>query len=48
VTLAGVADQDAAMSLAARWGDDEAMSWVIAGKLIRDYGMHERAQAPHP
>jgi heme-degrading monooxygenase HmoA len=48
VTLASVADEGEAMSLAGQWDDDEAVSWIIAGKLIRDYGMHDRAQAPHP
>lgn len=48
VTLAEAAGEaDAAAALEA-WAGDPQLAWAISGRIIRDYGMFERAQAPHP
>jgi heme-degrading monooxygenase HmoA len=48
VTLAAAeSDADAAAMLKSM-SDDACLAWGITGRIIRDYGMFERAQAPHP
>ena len=48
VTLcAAESEADAAAKLQSM-SADSCLAWGISGRILRDYGMFERAQAPHP
>ncbi len=46
VALSSVASETAARKLVDRISKDQSMSWGFAARMIRDYGMFERGQAP--
>ena len=47
VTLAAVDSAEAAMQRLDDWLQSNHHAWAIAGRTIRDYGMFDRAHAPH-
>ena len=48
MTLASARGEADAAGLLESMSNSPDLAWAISGRLIRDYGMHERAQAPHP
>lgn len=48
VTVAEAGSEAEAEGLLQSWSADPQLAWAISGRIIRDYGMFERAQAPHP
>jgi len=48
VTLAGAASESEAAAALEAWSGHPQLAWAISGRIIRDYGMFDRAAAPHP
>lgn len=48
VTLAAAGSAEEAMHRLDGWLENKNHAWAIAGRIIRDYGMFDRAHAPHP
>ena len=48
VTLAAAGSAEDAFGMLDHWLDNKAHAWAVAGRIIRDYGMFDRAHAPHP
>ena len=48
VTVAEAGSEADAAAQLKSWSAQPQLAWAISGRIIRDYGMFERAQAPHP
>ncbi len=48
VTIAQAGSEADAAAQLKSWSAHPQLAWAISGRIIRDYGMFERAQAPHP
>lgn len=48
VTLTDAGTEQEAEAIIEGWSAQDELAWAICGPVLRDYGMFERAQAPHP